>query len=134
MRSLTFAACGNKTLFSIIFTTSPLAKSWIRACTSHRTVPYSDHIFNYILCGKVVTFQESFFACKRKLSKTSRLLRLKKRLLRGNNISTITMTESDNNIHAVIYYVLSPLYNLLQLFTDILAIGVSKNGLHVFEP
>ena len=26
--------------------------------------------------GKVVTFQESFFACKRKLSKTSRLLRL----------------------------------------------------------
>ena len=25
--------------------------------------------------GKVVTFQESFFACKRKLSKTSRLLR-----------------------------------------------------------
>ena len=32
MRSLTFAACGNKTLFSIIFTTSPLAKSWIRAC------------------------------------------------------------------------------------------------------
>ena len=31
MRSLTFAACGNKTLFSIIFTTSPLAKSWIRA-------------------------------------------------------------------------------------------------------
>ena len=32
--------------------------------------------------GIVVTFQESFFACKRKLS-------------------TITMTESDNNIHAV---------------------------------
>ena len=26
--------------------------------------------------GKVVTFQASFFACKRKLSKTSRLLRL----------------------------------------------------------
>ena len=26
--------------------------------------------------GKVVTFQESFFACNRKLSKTSRLLRL----------------------------------------------------------
>ena len=26
--------------------------------------------------GKVVTFQESFIACKRKLSKTSRLLRL----------------------------------------------------------
>ena len=25
--------------------------------------------------GKVVTFQESLFACKRKLSKTSRLLR-----------------------------------------------------------
>ena len=31
MRSLTFAACGNKTLFSIIFTTSTLAQSWIRA-------------------------------------------------------------------------------------------------------
>ena len=25
-------ACGSKMLFSIIFTTSPLAKSWIRAC------------------------------------------------------------------------------------------------------
>ena len=37
MRSLTFAACGNKTLFSIIFTTSPLAKSWIRACI-HRSI------------------------------------------------------------------------------------------------
>ena len=35
MRSLTFAACGNKTLFSIIFTTSPLAQSWIRACNVH---------------------------------------------------------------------------------------------------
>ena len=31
MRSLTFAACGKKLVFSIIFTTSPLAKSWIRA-------------------------------------------------------------------------------------------------------
>ena len=31
MRSLTFAACGKKKLFSIVFTTSPLAKSWIRA-------------------------------------------------------------------------------------------------------
>ena len=28
-----------------------------------------------ICSGKVVTFQESLFACKRKLSKTSRLLR-----------------------------------------------------------
>ena len=37
MRSLTFAACGNKTLFYIIFTTSPLAKSWIRAATSPGT-------------------------------------------------------------------------------------------------
>ena len=29
----------------------------------------------YSYSGKVVTFQESLFACKRKLSKTSRLLR-----------------------------------------------------------
>ena len=43
LRSLTFAACGNKTLFSIIFTTSPLAKSWIRACIYHlsgKTTPF----------------------------------------------------------------------------------------------
>ena len=38
MRSLTSAACGKKTLFSIIFTTSPLAKSWIRACRPLRWV------------------------------------------------------------------------------------------------
>ena len=37
--------------------------------TSFQMVKY------HINCGKVVTFQESLFACKRKLSKTSRLLR-----------------------------------------------------------
>ena len=40
MRSLTFAACSNKTLFSIFYTTSPLAKSWIRACMT----PWCRHI------------------------------------------------------------------------------------------
>ena len=32
-------------------------------------------LYNINFSGKVVTFQESLFACKRKLSKTSRLLR-----------------------------------------------------------
>ena len=36
---------------------------------------YYDKHHNHIISGKVVTFQESLFACKRKLSKTSRLLR-----------------------------------------------------------
>ena len=42
-------------------------------------------------------------------SQTRRLRKLafksKKRLLKGNNFSTITMTESDNNIHAVSHQV-----------------------------
>ena len=38
MRSLTFAACGKKN--SIIFTTSPLAKSWIRACINKSSISY----------------------------------------------------------------------------------------------
>ena len=81
---------------------------------------------NMTTVEKLLPFKSLFFACKRKLSKTSRLLRLaatgncpegdsrrrrdvfeslrlqaKKRLLKGNNFSTITMTESENNIHAV---------------------------------
>ena len=59
-----------------------------------------DTIFNSMnvilgLChsysGKVVTFQESLFACKRKLSKTSRLLR---RAATGNCPDRVTRDRS----------------------------------------
>ena len=52
MRSLTFAPCGNKTLFSIIFTTSPLAKSWIRACL----LPNTGRISDRMICSTLAYF------------------------------------------------------------------------------
>ena len=63
MRSLTFAACGNKTLFSIIFTTSPLAKSWIRACIQHNSGGTTKNLplLNYKFL--IITFKKCFLAC-----------------------------------------------------------------------
>ena len=51
MRSLTFAACGSKTLFSIIFATSPLAKSWIRACKHSRTYTHAYITYTHVSFG-----------------------------------------------------------------------------------
>ena len=78
MRSLTFAACANKTLFSIIFTTSPLAKSWIRACCGMTQVRCEDYV---VLLGieldHMLTFNDHITdICK----KSARQLAVLKRL------------------------------------------------------
>ena len=59
MRSLTFAACGSKTLFSIIFATSPLAKSWIRAWGPMTASDYDLAFENFKMKLKVRRYPES---------------------------------------------------------------------------
>ena len=53
----------------------PLISAYSRLGTPHKKDINSKMTLSSLYSGKVVTFQESFFACKRKLLKTSRLLR-----------------------------------------------------------